>query len=45
MIALSNFGAGDILEVLPQAGGETQFYPFTKALAPVVDVAGVASSS
>ena len=40
MIALRNFGAGDILEVLPQAGGESQFYPFTKALAPIVDVAG-----
>jgi len=50
VIALRNFGAGDILEVLPQAGGETQFYPFTKALAPIVDIAGgrivvVASSS
>jgi 16S rRNA processing protein RimM len=40
VIALRNFGAGDILEVLPQAGGESQFYPFTKALAPIVDVAG-----
>ncbi|ARN83091.1 ribosome maturation factor RimM [Methylocystis bryophila] len=40
VIALRNFGAGDILEVLPQGGGETQFYPFTKALAPIVDVAG-----
>jgi len=50
VIALRNFGAGDILEVLPQEGGETQFYPFTKALAPIVDIAGgrivvVASSS
>jgi len=40
VIALRNFGAGDILEVLPQEGGETQFYPFTKALAPIVDIAG-----
>ncbi len=40
VIALRNFGAGDILEVLPQDGGESQFYPFTKALAPVVDVSG-----
>lgn len=38
VIALRNFGAGDILEVLPQTGGESQFYPFTKALAPLVDV-------
>ena len=40
VIALRNFGAGDILEVLPKNGGESQFYPFTKALAPIVDVAG-----
>ncbi len=40
VIALRNFGAGDILEVLPIQGGESQFYPFTKALAPVVDLAG-----
>jgi len=40
VIALRNFGAGDILEVLPKDGGESQFYPFTKALAPIVDVAG-----
>jgi len=40
VIALRNFGAGDILEVLPRDGGETQFYPFTKALAPIVDLAG-----
>jgi 16S rRNA processing protein RimM len=40
VIALRNFGAGDILEVLPRDGGESQFYPFTKTLAPIVDVAG-----
>ncbi len=40
VIALRNFGAGDILEVLPQTGGETQFYPFTKVLAPIVDIPG-----
>ncbi len=40
VIALRNFGAGDILEVLPKDGGESQIYPFTKALAPIVDVAG-----
>ena len=40
VIALRNFGAGDILEARPQGGGESQFYPFTKALAPIVDVAG-----
>jgi 16S rRNA processing protein RimM len=40
VIALRNFGAGDILEALPKEGGESRFYPFTKALAPIVDVAG-----
>ena len=33
-----NFGAGDILEVRPASGGETLLYPFTKAVAPVVDL-------
>jgi len=35
-----NFGAGDILEVKPAQGGETLLYPFTKAVVPVIDVAG-----
>ncbi len=33
-----NFGAGDILEVRPASGGETLLYPFTKAVAPHVDL-------
>lgn len=38
--AVQNFGAGDILEVQPAAGGATVYYPFTKAVAPVVSIAG-----
>jgi 16S rRNA processing protein RimM len=40
VVAVRNFGAGDILEVAPQAGGETLLFPFTKAVVPVVSVAG-----
>ena len=38
--ALLNFGAGDILEYAPDAGGPTRLIPFTKVAVPVVDVAG-----
>ncbi len=38
--ALSNFGAGDILEIAPDAGGETLLLPFTKAVAVEIDFAG-----
>ena len=40
VVALSNYGAGDILEIAPKGGGETLLFPFTKAVAPEVDVAG-----
>jgi len=40
VVALSNYGAGDILEVAPKGGGETLLFPFTKAVAPEVDVTG-----
>jgi len=33
-----NFGAGDVLEIA-FAGGDTEFFPFTDAVVPVVDVA------
>jgi len=39
VVALRNFGAGDILEVAP-AQGETLLYPFTKAVVPKIDIAG-----
>jgi 16S rRNA processing protein RimM len=39
VVALRNFGAGDILEIAPVSGGETLMFPFTKAVVPVVNVA------
>ena len=32
-----NYGAGDILEIAPDGGGETLLLPFTKAVAPRID--------
>ena len=31
---------GDILEIAPAAGGDTLMYPFTKEVAPIIDLAG-----
>lgn len=39
ILAVPDFGAGDLLEIQP-AAGSTVYLPFTKAFAPVVDVAG-----
>jgi 16S rRNA processing protein RimM len=39
VLAVPNFGAGDLLEVQP-AEGSTVYVPFTKACVPLVDVAG-----
>jgi 16S rRNA processing protein RimM len=39
VIAVPNYGAGDILEIAPLAGGETLLFPFTKAVVPTLDVA------
>jgi 16S rRNA processing protein RimM len=39
VVALRNFGAGDILEIAPASGGDTLMYPFTKAVAPIIDLA------
>ena len=38
--AVEDFGAGDILEVAPSAGGPTFYVPFTREAAPEVSVAG-----
>ncbi|MEZ5786642.1 MAG: ribosome maturation factor RimM [Xanthobacteraceae bacterium] len=38
VIAIQNFGAGDLIEITPSAGGETLLLPFTKAVVPVIDV-------
>jgi 16S rRNA processing protein RimM len=40
IVALNNYGAGDVLEIAPAAGGETLLLPFTKAVAPEIDIAG-----
>ena len=37
--AIHDFGAGDILELRPQAGGTTIMVPFTAAFVPSVDIA------
>lgn len=37
---VQNFGAGDIIEVDPQAGGQTWYLPFTRDAVPSVDIAG-----
>ena len=37
--AVLNYGAGDILEIKPEAGGETLLLPFTDAVAPEIDFA------
>jgi 16S rRNA processing protein RimM len=36
--AVYNFGAGDIVEIAPAAGGKTLLLPFTEAVVPEVDV-------
>jgi len=38
--AVHEFGAGDMLEYVPDRGGETVLVPFTRAAVPVVDIAG-----
>jgi 16S rRNA processing protein RimM len=38
--AVQNFGAGDLIEIAPAAGGPSVLLPFTKALVPLVDIPG-----
>jgi 16S rRNA processing protein RimM len=38
ILAVHNFGAGDLLELKPAAGGNTVFVPFTEEAVPEVDV-------
>jgi 16S rRNA processing protein RimM len=38
--AVHNFGAGDLLEIEPAAGGATLMLPFTDVTVPAVDIAG-----
>jgi 16S rRNA processing protein RimM len=39
VIAVHNFGAGDILEIAPPSGGETLMLPFSAAVVPAVEIA------
>ena len=39
VVAIHNFGAGDIIEIAPPSGS-TMLLPFTNAVVPTVDVAG-----
>jgi len=36
--AIANYGAGDILEIAPEAGGETLLVPFTRVAVPAIDL-------
>lgn len=40
VVALQNFGAGDLLELSPVSGGPTVLVPFTRETAPEIDVEG-----
>lgn len=40
VIAVHNFGAGDIIEIAPPTGGATLLLPFSDAVVPTVDLAG-----
>lgn len=39
VIAVPNYGGGDLVEVQPPSGGETLLFPFTKAVVPAIDLA------
>ena len=36
--AIHNFGAGDLIEIAPPAGGEPLLLPFTEATVPTIDL-------
>ena len=40
VVAFHDFGAGHILEIAPEDGGETVLLPFTETVVPVVDIEG-----
>ena len=40
VVAVQNFGAGDLIEVKPDKGGATVLVPFTRDAVPDVDVEG-----
>jgi 16S rRNA processing protein RimM len=40
VLAVQNFGAGDLLEIQPSSGGSPVLLPFTRQAVPAVDIAG-----
>jgi 16S rRNA processing protein RimM len=38
VVGVHNFGAGDIVEVAPESGGESLLVAFTEAAVPEVDI-------
>jgi 16S rRNA processing protein RimM len=40
VVAIQNFGAGDLIEIKPMGGGATVLVPFTRETVPEVDVEG-----
>jgi 16S rRNA processing protein RimM len=40
IVAVPNYGAGDLLEIAPAGGGPTVLLPFTKTTVPHVDLSG-----
>ncbi|CAO4164491.1 ribosome maturation factor RimM [Methylorubrum aminovorans] len=40
IVAVPNYGGGDLLEIRPAVGGPTALLPFTKAFVPSLDLAG-----
>jgi 16S rRNA processing protein RimM len=40
VIAVPDYGGGDLLEIAPAGGGAPALLPFTKAFVPLVDIAG-----
>jgi len=40
VVAIQNFGAGDLIEIKPAKGGATVLVPFTRDTVPEVDVEG-----
>lgn len=40
VVAIHDFGAGDLLEIAPAAGGPTLMLPFTNTVVPTIDIVG-----
>jgi 16S rRNA processing protein RimM len=40
IVGVANYGAGDLLDIRPTAGGPSVLMPFTRAYAPRIDIAG-----